>query len=98
MLKRTAVQVELPPLQCEGRLASIQKEMRHAPLEDPTISRAAALSTALAKELGPLFTTISQKACFAQLTAAAMQHGLQRVSLPVSLLKVDFSPLCIPSY
>ena len=58
-------------LQCEGRLISIQKEMRYAPLEDPSMSRGVALSTALAKELPVPLLTLSQKACFAQLTNAA---------------------------
>ena len=72
--------------------------MRYAPLEDPSMSRGVALSTALAKELPVPLLTLSQKACFAQLTNAALEHGLQRINLPLSLLKVhttNVTALCV---
>jgi len=76
-------------VQQEAKLASIQRDMRLAPLEDPTVSRGVALSRALAKELSLLFLSVTQKACFAQFAAAAAQHGLLRVGLPQRLLLVS---------
>ncbi|KAL0040120.1 hypothetical protein WJX79_007435 [Trebouxia sp. C0005] len=72
--------------QQENRLASLQKDMRFAPLEDPSLSRGEALSRALAQELSSLFLTVAQQACFAQLAAAAEQHGLMRSGLPQRML------------
>ena len=63
--------------------------MRHAPLEDPTLPRGVALSQALAKELAQLFQAVNQKACFAQITTAAQQHGLQQAQVPSKLLQVN---------
>ncbi len=76
-------------LQQENKLASLQKDMRFAPLEDPSLSRGVALSRALAQELSSLFLIVAQQACFAQLAAAAAQHGLIRSGLPQSLLSVS---------
>ena len=76
-------------LQQENRLASLQKDMRFAPLEDPSLSRGEALSRALAQELSSLFLTVAQQACFAQLAAAAEQHGLMRSGLPQRMLSVS---------
>jgi len=76
-------------LQQENKLASLQKDMRFVPLEDPSLSRGVALSRALAQELSSLFLIVAQQACFAQLAAAAAQHGLTRSGLPQNLLSVS---------
>ena len=73
--------------------------MRLTPLEDPTLPRGQALIQALAKQLSLLFFSVSQKACFAQLADAALQHGLIMQCLPDGLLAVSFlaprpPPLC----
>ena len=72
--------------------------MKHTPLEDPSLSRGAALSLALAKELAQLFQTVCQKACFAQMASMAQQHGLQRTTLPAKLLQVTFQVAIIPAW
>ena len=66
--------------------------MRLTPLEDPTLPRGQALIQALAKQLSLLFFSVSQKACFAQLADAALQHGLLMQYLPVGLVAVIFLP------
>ena len=76
-------------LQQENKLASLQKDLRFAPLEDPSHSRGEALSRALAQELSSLFLIVAQQACFAQLAAAAEQHGLIQSRLPQSLMSVS---------
>lgn len=76
-------------MQCDTKLASIQRDMRFAPLEDPTLPRGVALSRALAKELSLLFLTVSHRASFAQFAAAAAQHGLQGQGLFAPLLVVS---------
>ena len=63
--------------------------MRTAPLGDPTQLRGVALSLALAKQLSILFFAVSQKACFAQLAAAALTYGLHVRRLPEGLLGVS---------
>lgn len=40
-----------------------------------------------------LLLTVTQRACFAELAAAAAQHGLLRTSLPHSLISVSPAPL-----
>ena len=62
--------------------------MRHAPLEDPALTRGVALSTALAKELTQLFQSVCQKACFAQMAVVAQAYGLQQATLPARPLQV----------
>ena len=76
-------------VQAEAKLVSVQKDMRHAPLEDPSLFRGEALSQALAKELTQLFQAVNQKTCFAQMASAAQQHGLQQAHLPSKLLQVN---------
>lgn len=79
-------------VQGQDKLASLQREMRAAPLGDPNLPRGVALSQALAKELSLLFCTVSQRVCFAQLAAAALYHRLHQQRLPDGLLAVSHSP------
>ena len=72
--------------------------MKHTPLEDPSLSRGAALSLALAKELAQLFQTVCQKACFAQMASMAQQYGLRQTTLPVKLLQVTFQAAVSPAW
>lgn len=76
-------------LQAEDKLASLQREMRLAPLEHPTLPRGQALSQALAKQLSLLFFAVLQKACLAQLAVAAQHYGLLMRRLPEGLLSVS---------